>query len=424
MSTDFDLAGIGIGPSNLSLAALLEPHDIAARFFDARPEFQWHEGMMFSQAAIQVSYLKDLVTLADPTSRFSFISFLKEHGRLYRFINAEFSQVNRREFNQYLRWVCSQLRCLQFGAAVDSVTFDGGFIVRTGTQTVRARHLVVGTGAVPKVPSFVEPHLGTTIFHASRYRQLSQRLAGLNVAVIGGGQSGAEVVSEILSAGADGPAELWWISRRANFLPLDESPFTNELFTPSYSHFFQKLPDGLRKELVAGQVLASDGISPRTLTSLIRRLYELRFLDEAGCRVHPWAARDFNAIARDGERWALAVTDLLSGSTESVQADIVILCTGYRNQLAPCLAPLLDLISTNGGGLKYDEDYSIVWPGNPANRIYMQNTDRTLWGIADPNLSLMAWRSARIANSLLGPVYEVSDPFPLLEWGGASEACQ
>ncbi len=38
-----DLAGIGIGPFNLSLAAQLDGlPDMNARFFEQRPAFSWH----------------------------------------------------------------------------------------------------------------------------------------------------------------------------------------------------------------------------------------------------------------------------------------------------------------------------------------------------------------------------------------------
>ena len=64
----YGLAGIGIGPFNLSLAALLSPRDeLAARFFERRPAFDWQSGMMLPGTRMQTSFLKDLVTPVDPT---------------------------------------------------------------------------------------------------------------------------------------------------------------------------------------------------------------------------------------------------------------------------------------------------------------------------------------------------------------------
>ncbi|PZQ93149.1 MAG: lysine 6-monooxygenase, partial [Flavobacterium psychrophilum] len=66
----YDVIGIGIGPSNLSTAALMQPlgTTITSVFFDDKQEFSWHPGLMFPDAKLQVSILKDLVTMIDPTS--------------------------------------------------------------------------------------------------------------------------------------------------------------------------------------------------------------------------------------------------------------------------------------------------------------------------------------------------------------------
>ncbi|HET8661472.1 MAG TPA: SidA/IucD/PvdA family monooxygenase [Micromonosporaceae bacterium] len=85
----FDVVGAGLGPFNLSLAALVEPlPEIRARFFEAEASFRWHCGIMVPGAQLQVSFLKDLVTLVDPTSSFSFLNYLASEGRLYRFLVA------------------------------------------------------------------------------------------------------------------------------------------------------------------------------------------------------------------------------------------------------------------------------------------------------------------------------------------------
>ncbi|MDG9415085.1 lysine N(6)-hydroxylase/L-ornithine N(5)-oxygenase family protein, partial [Streptococcus pneumoniae] len=82
------------------------------------------------------------------------------------------------------------------------------------------------------------------------------RFAGRRVAVVGGGQSGAEIVLNLLNRGADAPAALTWISRRPNFQPIDATPFTNELFTPGYVESFRALPDARRRATVARQKVA------------------------------------------------------------------------------------------------------------------------------------------------------------------------
>ena len=94
-----DAVGVGAGPFNLSLAALIAPTGFNARFFERSANFEWHPGLLFPEATIQVSFLKDLVTLVDPTSQYSFLAFLRAHQRLYRFINRTEIRVSRKEFN-------------------------------------------------------------------------------------------------------------------------------------------------------------------------------------------------------------------------------------------------------------------------------------------------------------------------------------
>ena len=60
--------------------------------------------MMIEGATIQVPFLADLVTMADPTSRFSFLNYLKERERLYPFYIRESFYPLRAEYDAYCRW--------------------------------------------------------------------------------------------------------------------------------------------------------------------------------------------------------------------------------------------------------------------------------------------------------------------------------
>lgn len=69
----YDLIGIGIGPFNLGLAALIKGKtNINAKFLEQKPEFQWHPGMLIEGSTLQVPFLADLVSMVDPTSPYSF----------------------------------------------------------------------------------------------------------------------------------------------------------------------------------------------------------------------------------------------------------------------------------------------------------------------------------------------------------------
>lgn len=423
-----DAVGVGIGPFNLSVAALMHPLELRSRFFERRGDFNWHPGLLFPEATIQVSFLKDLVTLADPTSAFSFLCFLFSHKRLYRFINANFPRVTRVEFNQYLRWVCASLPNLEFGRGVDAVFFDGeSLVVDLGDELVRTRNVVLGSGLAPVIPACAGPHVGRSVLHATNFLNGDLQTGGKRVVVVGGGQTGAEVFNYLLGDEARMPRELTWISRRPNFQPLDNSPFTNDLFTPSYSNYFFNLPRAEKNTILAQQKLASDGISEDLLASIYRRLYEIEFLNGGSrvCSLRP--QHELAGMSRRASTgWSLELRNGLNGQEDSVEADIVILCTGSEYRLPKYLDPLRGRIPLEpGGGFKMREDFSVEWDGPPSLNIYAQNAARHTRGVADPNLSLMAWRSATIVNSLAGrTVHNVKESNSVFDWMTMEVAAQ
>lgn len=413
-----DAVGVGAGPFNLSLAALLAPTGYNARFFDKSADFEWHPGLLFPEATIQVSYLKDLVTLVDPTSPYSFLAFLRAHKRLYRFVNRTESRVSRKEFNQYLQWVAGRLPNVEFGAEVREVGIDAqGFSVRLDRRVLTTQNIVLGTGLVPSIPPWGRSYLGDHVFHSNDYLRHPIDATGRVVAVVGGGQSSAEVVWHLLLDLEHLPARLVWISHRSNFLPLDESPFTNELFNPVYSDYFFSLTQEQRNILLAEQKLASDGISPALLQRIYDRLYDLEFLQAAGRRVLLLPGHEVVDVQHSSAGCDLALRDRW-GANRTVHADVIVLGTGYSYVMPEAMQPLADRMSWDRDGLPVRADFTVVWDGPPGLRIYAQDAARQMRGVADPNLSLMAWRSAIIANSLLGrQVYDVTGESTVFDLG-------
>jgi lysine N6-hydroxylase len=103
-----DIIGIGIGPFNLGLACLAHPiKELDCVFLESKGQFDWHEGTLLETATLQTPFLCDLVTLADPTSEFSFLNYLKQTGRIYAFyaflLDTENFFLLRNEFNAYYR---------------------------------------------------------------------------------------------------------------------------------------------------------------------------------------------------------------------------------------------------------------------------------------------------------------------------------
>lgn len=399
-----DLAGIGIGPSNLSLAALLDGvGNVRAHFYESRPGFDWHPGMMLPDVELQSSYIKDLVTPVMPTSPWSFISYLVSQKRLYAFLNAHYDAVPRREFAQYLAWVAGQLKNLTFDAAVREVQFDKDqFLVRFDSGAVTARNVVLGTGTTPFIPNWAIPFLGEKCFHNSEARH---RLAGLNaasIAVIGGGQSGGEIVEALLNSKPT-LKELNWFSRRHNFEPINDTAFSNQVFSPEYVYAYLNLNADQKLEALKTSILTSDGLSISTINAIYRRLYSLRYLENQVIDAKLSPNRDVIQMEADKDGYRLIVRNRFDGGVEVAHVDALVLATGYQFKLPDAFASLQDRVQFDRHNRPVlSNDYCLNWNGPKQNRIFAQNAGRYSHGIADSQLSLMAWRSAHIINAMLG----------------------
>src|SRR5258708_26648482 len=111
---DVELLAIGAGPSNLALAVALEelaPDDLARNsvLIERSDAVAWQQGLLLPWVTSQISFLKDLVTLRNPSSRFSFVNYLHSIGRLDEFINMGGLWPYRTEISSYLAWVADSL---------------------------------------------------------------------------------------------------------------------------------------------------------------------------------------------------------------------------------------------------------------------------------------------------------------------------
>ena len=398
--------GIGVGPANLSLAALMHGHpELTNIFVDKKDAFGWHDGQQMPNAAIQVSMLKDLVTLSQPTNKFSFLSYLHESGRLYHYLNAQFDAVPRQEFRNYMEWACRKNENIVFGQEVLSVEYSDVFHVHLCAGALTADNIVIGVGVQPWVPPQVRAYLGDRQFHVSEFLAKAGRLGGLRVGVVGGGQSGAEAFLELISrTGAELPRRVVWISRRANYLPLDDSPFTNDYFMPGYSDYFATLDAVARKAFNARHLLTSDGISEATLRLIYQRIYTHRFINGYADLVALYPNRQVTRVTRaPAGAWHLGlVHNEHPGVQESTELDVVIWATGFAPAPTDFLGPIESRLEREGDEYKIDNNFAVQWDGPPDRNIFVQNAARGQRGLADPNLSLNAWRSQRILDRLRG----------------------
>lgn len=413
----FHTAGVGAGPANLSLAALFEAVDPdRVVLFEAQASPAWHSGLMFPGVRMQTGWLKDLVSLLDPGHRLSFLSYLHRTRRLFTFLSAQYSEIPRLEYVRYLEWSAQQLADVHFGTRVDRICFDDGFsLYSEGKLLTTSDHLVLGIGSSPCTPPGLA---GLDDTRMSLADDLLVRLASVEldstepVAVVGGGQTGAECVLELHRRGF---CDIRWFGRRPWFAPLDDSPGANEMYRPAYEFFMNRLPGELKRDLVSQQVLTSDGISSSTLRTLFQSNYE--DLLRTGCSpITMLPGRRVTSGEPEGQGVRLTCEGPSRQETHDVR--FVVVAAGRKPTPLPFDEQLEEMIETDThGDVVVEEDYSLRWKGQDRHRIFAQNRARFIHGLPDANLSLLAMRSAVIINSLFGKeVFDVIDDYPTTIW--------
>jgi len=413
----YDIIGVGIGPSNLSTAALLWPlrSSVNSIFFDDKKEFSWHPGLMFPYARLQVSILKDLVTMLDPTSAFSFLNYLKERRELYIFAARNgFNKVTRREFELYFKWVASKLENLSFNSAVDSISYkDELFTVVVNDKHYETRNIIIGAGLTSNIPSYCQPFLSSSLFHSSQFLKQYNNYNNKSVAIIGGGQSSCEILKFILSQEEKLlPSCINWIFRDHKLNILEDTPFANELFTPNYSEYVFSLEDQKRAKLIEQEKFTSDGVSESTLFEIYELLYYTKF--NTKCNIRIYNDSTLTGLSKTNDTYCLS---LKSSIVEDVNAEIVILGTGFHYKIPACLESLSKEYHTDNGMFQIDKTFSLKPKSDIKGNIFIHNGAKHIRGLADPNLSLIAWRSGVIINCLLGKeIYNVENEKSIINW--------
>ncbi|GAA3871396.1 lysine N(6)-hydroxylase/L-ornithine N(5)-oxygenase family protein [Streptomyces sedi] len=413
---ELDLAAVGIGPFNLALAALAdEVPELRFAAFDRRPRYDWHPGLMFDWASLQVGFLADLVTLIRPTSRWSFLNYLVEHDRMYPFYIAERFHVPRREYADYCAWAAARLSGCHFGTDVTAVDWDATterwlLTLRdtaTGAVTTRrARHLVMGVGTEPVLPEPLRRLAGERVFHSGEYLHRVDALADAgtrSVTVVGSGQSGAEVFLDLLRRQRDAGWSINWLTRSWGFAPLDYSKLVLEYTTPAYMRYFHALPPETRDRLVTSQWQLYKGIDSETIDLIHQELYD-HLLDGDRPPVTLLPATAVRGAEADEDGGLRLTTWHADTEREAVhRTEAVIASTGYAARRPDCLAPVEKLILWDARG-RYDvsAEHRVATAPEVTGGLFVQNAELHTHGAAAPDLGIGAYRSALILNAVAG----------------------
>ena len=426
-----DYAVVGAGPFGLGLAALAEPAGLRGVVLESREEVSWHGGMMLPDATLQVPFMADLVTLADPTSPYSFLAYLKEVGRLYPFYIRESFYPLRAEYDRYLRWAAERLP-VRLGHHVQAVERDGDLFVVTaltadGPTTLRARHVALGVGTRPHVPASLRGLLetgrrggpGGPVLHSSDYLHRKDELQATDaITVVGSGQSAAEVYRDLLDDARDRGYHLTWVTRSARFFPMEYTKLTLEMTSPEYTAYFQSLPLELRDRLVGEHKPLYKGISGDLVDDVYDTLYRLGLDGPVPTDLH--AGATVTAASWDGEagRYRLGLRHDETGTPFWLDSASVVLATGYRPAVPDLVEPLRDRLHWDERGrYAVAADYTI----DDEHRVFVQNAEEHTHGFVAPDLGMGAFRSSVIVNTMTGrEVYPVEERIAFQTFGAPS----
>ncbi|MFD3309041.1 lysine N(6)-hydroxylase/L-ornithine N(5)-oxygenase family protein [Streptomyces sp. NPDC058656] len=415
-----DLIGIGFGPSNVAMAIALGEHNarageqeaITAHFFEQQPCFGWHRGMLIDDATMQVSFLKDLVTLRNPASEFSFLCYLKSKGRLIDFINHKNLFPLRVEFHDYLEWAAAQVEDMaSYGhevVGVAPVVRDGTVehlevTVRSaeGLAVHRARNLVLGTGMRPLMPEGVET--GDRVWHNSELLAKVDRLEGTSPSrfiVVGAGQSAAENVAYLHRRFPE--AEVCAVFSRYGYSPADDSSFANRIFDPAAVDEYFAAPENVKRRLMDYHGNTNYSVVDIDLIEdLYRQTYQEKVLGTERLRFLN-VSRLTDVEETEGTARA-TVTSLVTGEETLLDADVVVFATGYSPaDPLGLLGEVADhCLRDEEGRVRVERDYRIVTDPELRCGIYLQGGTEHTHGITSSLLSNTATRVGEILDSLL-----------------------
>jgi L-ornithine N5-oxygenase len=405
---------IGAGPSNLALAVALEelaPDDLATStlLIERNESVAWQPGMLLPSARSQVSFLKDLVTLRNPRSEFSFLNYLHSVGRLDAFTNMGSFLPYRIEISEYLRWVAASLSKVRVALGVGCTSiepcWDGqgvlaGWITHLSDGlSIQSRYLVFGGGRDPYVPPVFGQLPQSRVIHSTRFRTSVAELSKghpYRVLVVGSAQSAAEMVHALHD---DLPqCDLTWVMRSIGATAYEHSKFTNELYYPSFvDEFFVARPEAREQMLREMHRTNYSGVALDLLESLYSGFYLDRLTGQNRRRIITMADVT-GAREVDGEV-VVDLHDRKTGCKEEVRCDLVFLGTGFVREMPSGVRHLADAIGLER--IEVTRKYRLIVDRPASAACYLQGVNEATHGIADSLLSVLAHRAADIVEDLI-----------------------
>ena len=425
MVETYDVIGLGFGPAGIALAVALEDVEeqrggqsgLKALFIEQAPDSAWQPGMLLAGTDIQHHFLRDFATPRNPRSKFTFPNYLKEKGRLFAF-GLLGGNPGRLEWADYIHWVANQVsrKALYLHSVLsieaqpcensDQISLarvTAKDLVEGSTKHFYARNLVVCTGRKPNVPPLYSSLVGPRVFHSHHYIPSIQHVSAENnprFAVIGSGQNAIEVLLDL--ADRFPSSTLYSVNRNSGFRLYDLGHFSNQVYFPEEADYFFSLDKQGRRRLFEDVRLTNySSVDQDVSRSLYWRVYEESI---AGMnRIHVIKRSNVTEVAEQDGSFKLTLDDTYRHTKQELQADVIVLCTGYiEEQIPSFLEPMRQYLELDDDSDPIvSRDYQIITQDRFRVGLFLNGLTEQTHGISDAtSFSMMALKAQRILDRL------------------------
>ncbi|KAL6703325.1 L-ornithine N(5)-monooxygenase [Coniothyrium glycines] len=455
-----DLICVGFGPASLAIGVALHdalegtdssladvpglqtrPPKVA--FLEKQSQFAWHAGMLLPGAKMQITFMKDMATMRNPRSEFTFINYLHQKDRLVEFANLNTFLPARVEYEDYMRWCASWFEeVVSYDQEVVKVMPEKSSTGEITTFTVisrnnstgrveerRTKHVVIASGGRPNIPKpFPSTH--PRVIHSSKFSYMSKQILGdynapYTVAVVGNGQSAAEIFDFLHANYPNSKTRL--LIKGGALRPSDDSPFVNEIFNPSRVDCTYSREPKLRSTTLVEDKGTNYGV---VRLNLLEHIYETLYMQRIRHGNAPeeeahWPHRimpyrrvvdvEDSPVHKGGVRLhvqdqsPLYLSDVSGCGTqkEIIDVDAVFVATGYFRDLHETLLRNARHLMP-GGDLEaakwtVQRDYRVNFEDKAVSDeagVWLQGCCETTHGLSDTLLSILATRGGEMVRAI------------------------
>nr|WP_317199053.1 SidA/IucD/PvdA family monooxygenase [uncultured Psychrobacter sp.] len=418
----YDFIGIGFGPANLSVAVALLEKDMLndhskIMFIESKPDFVWHGGMLIPEAEMQISFFKDLVTLRNPTSPFTFINYLAENGRLETFANLKNFFPRRVEYNDYLQWAAKKFEnYVKYATKVikiEPVLIEGSDVVdylalhlqnvtTKDTEIIYAKDISLAAGISKVIPEYMSANPDIKISHSEDFlysleTDFTDKHAEYKFIVVGSGQSAAEITMHLADEYPNAKVDLYF--RTYALKPADETEFVNEIFDSDTVETFLTYDDDFREDVIENHRNTNYSVvDPKLISILYERLYYQKLIGTEQIQLHQF--HELKGIDSDSKQ--AIFKELTDNKTVNIEFDGLFLATGYEIIATDIVKNFEEyLVYDTEDRLVLDTDYRVkTINANFKPKIFIQGASEHSHGMSETLLSLLAYRSGKIVTRL------------------------